>query len=259
MAAAPATDLTGKIALVTGGSRGVGRDIALRLAAAGADVAITYRTQAEFADEVVRRIRDGGRRAESLRAYLTGTDHIEELVDTFDGVLAGWEAGGFDVLVNNAGIGSHQPVGQITEEEVDRVYETNFKSVVFLTQALLPRLRDNGWILALGSGLGRFALPGFSVYGSLKAALEQYIRYLAKELGARGITANAISPGALDTDFNAAAFEHDPQMREIISSATALGRVGLAEDVGGVAAFLCSDAGGWVTGQRLEISGGMFL
>jgi len=257
--AQPTMSLDGKIALVTGGSRSVGKNIALRLAEQGADVVITYRSQAEAAAGVVEQIKGLGRCAAGLQVDLTGAGEIGTLVEAFHGTLADWGADGFDAIVNNAGVSSHQPFGQITEAEFDRVLDINYKSVVFLTQALLPKLRDNGTILVLGSGLGRFALPGFSVYGSLKAGIEHFMRYLAKELGGRGITANAISPGALDTDFNAAAFEHNAQMRGFISSVTALGRVGLAEDVGGVAAFLCSDAGRWITGERIEISGGMFL
>lgn len=253
------TQLHHRSALVTGGSRGIGRDIALRLAEAGADVILTYRSQAEAAAEVVAEIHAMDRRAHAVQADLTGTGAIASLVDSVDSVLSDWGAEKLDILINNAGVASHQTVGSITEEELDRVFATNFKSVVFLTQSLLPKLADGGRIVGIGSGLGRFTFSGYAVYGSLKAGLEQYMRYLAAELGPRGITANAVSPGAIETDFNAAAREQNPALRDFISGVTALGRMGRAEDIGGVVTMLCSDAGRWITGQRLEVSGGMFL
>jgi NAD(P)-dependent dehydrogenase (short-subunit alcohol dehydrogenase family) len=255
----PVTHLHTKTALVTGGSRSLGRDIALRLAQAGADVIVTYRNEREGAERVVAEIRRLDRRAAAVQVDLTGTRQIESLIVKVDEILADWGTDGLDIIINNAGVSSHQPVGSITEAEFDRVVDINFKSIVFLTQALLPRLNDEGRIVAIGSGLSRFSLAGMGVYGSLKGAVERFMAYLATELGPRGITANAISPGALDTDFNAAALEHNPQMRGFISSVTALGRMGVAEDVGGVVAMLCSPAARWITGQRIEVSGGMYL
>jgi NAD(P)-dependent dehydrogenase (short-subunit alcohol dehydrogenase family) len=255
----PDTSLAGKIALVTGGSRGIGRNVALRLAEQGADVVVTYRKEEAAARQVVEGIEAHGRRGAALQADLTGTGQVAALADAFRAVLRDWGADGFDVLINNAGVSSHGSVAEVTEEEMDRVYEINFKSGFFVIQALLGDLHDGGRIISTGSGLGRFAIPGLGVYGAFKAALTHLMRYLAKELGPRGITANAVAPGALDTDFNAAAYEHNPQMKDYIASVTALGRVGLAEDVGGVVAFLCSDAARWITGQRIEVSGGMFL
>lgn len=253
------TTLNGKVALVTGGSRSLGRDIALRLAQSGADVAITYKQEKRGADATVRDIESLGRRSAAIQADLTGTAAIPGLVQAFEGVLADWRTDGFDVLINNAGIASHGVIGSITEEQVDDVYNINYKSVLFLTQALLPKLRDNGRVISIGSGLGRFTVPGAGVYGSFKAALEHLMRYFARELGPRGITANTVSPGALDTDFNRERFEKNPEMVKFISSQTALGRVGHADDVGGVVAFVCSDDAHWITGQRIEVSGGMFL
>ncbi len=255
--AAPA--LHHKAALVTGGSRGVGRNVALALAAAGADVLVTYRTRKDDAEEVVAEIQRMDRRAAAIAADLGGTADIAGLVEAVDATLTDWGTAHLHALVNNAGVGSHQPFGAITEEDFDRVVDTNLKSVVFLTQALLPKLADGGRIVAIGSGLSRFSLPGFAIYGSLKGALERLMAYLARELGPRGITANAISPGALDTEFNAAALEHNPGMRDFIASVTAQGRMGVADDVGAVVAMLCSPAAQWVTGQRIEVSGGMFL
>ncbi|PRQ03037.1 3-oxoacyl-[acyl-carrier-protein] reductase FabG [Enhygromyxa salina] len=256
---APSTNLRHKTALVTGGSRGIGRDIALRLAEAGADVILTYRDRSDAAAEVVEQLRGSDRRAEAVAVDLTGTSQIASLVERVTSVLASWKVNALDILVNNAGVSSHQAFASITEAEFDRVIDINFKSVVFLTQALVPQLADGGRIIAIGSGLSRFSMPGRSLYGSLKAAVERYMAYLATELGPRGITANAISPGALDTDFNAAALKDNPQMRGYLESVTALGRLGVAEDVGGVVAMLCSPAARWITGQRIEVSGGMFL
>ncbi len=253
------TDLRGKTAVVTGGSRSLGREIALRLADGGADVIVTYRSRADAAAEVVEQIRALDRRAAAVQVDLTGTAGIAGLVERIAAILGEWGADGLDILINNAGVLSHQAVGAIEEQDFDRLVDTNYKSVVFLTQALLPRINDRGRIVAIGSGLSRFSMPGMALYGSLKAAVERFMTYLALELGPRGITANAISPGALDTDFNASALQHNPQMRGSISAATAMGRMGIPEDVGGVVAMLCSPAAGWVTGQRLEVSGGMFL
>ncbi|MEO1065648.1 MAG: SDR family oxidoreductase, partial [Actinomycetota bacterium] len=182
--------------------------------------------------EVVEEIRKLDRRAAAIAVDLTGTGQLSTLTDGVTETLENWGAEGLDIVINNAGVSSHQPFGSITEEEFDRVVDINYKSVVFLTQALLPQLRDNGRIVVIGSGLSRFSLAGMGIYGSLKAAVERFMAYLATELGPRGITANAVSPGALDTDFNAAALEHNPQMRGFISSVTALGRMGLAQDVG---------------------------
>ncbi len=251
--------LLGKIALVTGGSRGVGRDIALRLAEAGADVILTYRAQAEAAQAVAHEIRRGERRAEILPVDLDGIGEVDAFAATVGGVLEAWGADGLDMLVNNAGVGAYETLGSITEEGFDRIVNTNYKSVVFLTQALLPRMNDGGRIIGIGSGLSRFSMAGYAVYGSMKAALERFMAYLALELGPRGITANAISPGALATDFNAAALEQNPGLRDFIGSVTALGRMGEANDIGAAVAMLCSPAGAWITGQRIEVSGGMFL
>jgi NAD(P)-dependent dehydrogenase (short-subunit alcohol dehydrogenase family) len=251
--------LNGKIALVTGGGRSLGRDISLRLAEAGADVVVTYRSDRASADATVAELRGMGRRAAAVQVDLDGTDAIGGFVAAFAAQLEGWGADGFDILVNNAGISSHGALGQVDEASFDQVYRTNFKSVFFLTQALAPRIRDGGRVFTVGSGLTRFTMEAYTVYAALKAAVEHLVRSWAKTLGPRGITVNAVSPGALDTDFNRQAFDAAPQIRDVIAGNTALGRVGLAEDVGGVVAFLCSDDARWITGQRLEVSGGMFL
>ncbi|MGV3641594.1 MAG: SDR family NAD(P)-dependent oxidoreductase, partial [Adhaeribacter sp.] len=162
-------------------------------------------------------------------------------------------------LVNNAGVGATIPFAQGTEEDFDRLLNIHFKGVYFLTQKLLPLLQDGGRILNVSSGTTRFCVPGYSLYASMKGAIETFTRYLAKELGGRGITANVIAPGAIETDFNNAAIRNNPQVKGFLASQTALGRVGEAEDIGGVVAFLCSDDARWINGQRIEASGGMFL
>jgi NAD(P)-dependent dehydrogenase (short-subunit alcohol dehydrogenase family) len=254
------SDLIGKIALVTGGSRSLGKSIALKLADRGADVVITYRTKENDANEVVRAIEAKGRRAAALQVDLDGTADLPRFLERLKDELN--ERTGrseLDILVNNAGITRAGVIGQVSEADYDAIMNTNLKSVFFLTQALLPSLRDGGRIILIGSGLSRFSLPPYIVYAASKAALATFAQYMAKTLGPRGITANVVAPGALDTDFNRAAFEANPGVVEAIASNTAGGRVGLPQDVDGVVAFLASDEAGWITGQRIEVSGGMFL
>ncbi|MEM8654038.1 MAG: SDR family oxidoreductase [Pseudomonadota bacterium] len=253
-------DLTGKTALVTGGSRSLGRATALRLAREGADVILTYRSKAAEAEAVVREIEALGRKAVALQVDLEGTvgipDFLERLAQAGQAEL-GHDR--IDILVNNAGIERGGVFGSVSEEDWDAMMDTNLKSAFFLTQALLEKINDGGRILFLGTGLTRFALPPYVAYAASKAALSGVALYLAKTLGPRGITVNVVAPGALDTDFNKANFEAHPEVVDVIASNTAQGRVGQADDVEGVIAFLASPAAQWVTGQRLEASGGMFL
>ncbi|MCB9743669.1 MAG: SDR family oxidoreductase [Alphaproteobacteria bacterium] len=250
--------LTDRVALVTGGSRGLGRHIALCLAAAGADVLLTFNRQGAEAAEVVAEIEALGRRARAVQADFSAPGAVGALVEAVEGALADWGAG-LDILIHNAGVDSHVPLQAVTEEALERQWAVNYKAPFLLTQALLPRMRDGGRVLAIGSGTTRFTLPTLVGYAPIKAAVEVFMRHVAKIAGARGITANAVSPGALETDFTAPTFAAMPQMRGVIAQNTALGRVGEVEDVGGVVVFLCSEAGRWVTGQRIEVSGGMFL
>lgn len=251
--------LSGKTALVTGGSRSLGKAIALRLADMGASVVITYRTQAEQAAETVAAIHAKGQRATALQVDLTTTEELDALIARFRGILKEWSVAGFDILINNAGITSHTAFSEMTEEDVDRLYGVNFKSVFFLTQRLLDDLNDGGTIINIGSGTTRFVVPHLAAYAALKGAVEVFTRYLARALGPRQITVNVVSPGALDTDFNADIFASNPGITDYLASVTALGRVGLASDVDGVVGFLCTEEARWITGQRLEVSGGMFL
>ena len=253
-------DLSGKTALITGGSRSVGRATALRLAREGADIILTYRSKAAEAAAVVAEIEAMGRKAAALPVDLEGTagipDFVDRLAETGRDVL-GHDR--IDILVNNAGIERGSVFGAVSEQDWDAIMDTNLKSAFFLTQALLGRINDGGRILFLGTGLTRFALPPYVAYAASKAALTAVALYLAKTLGPRGITVNVVAPGALDTDFNRANFDAHPEIVNMIAANTAQGRVGHADDIDGVIAFLASPASQWITGQRVEASGGMFL
>ena len=249
-----------KIALVTGGSRGLGKNSALRLAGYGADVILTYHSRQEEADSVVSEIESKGRRAVSLQLDIAEINSFDEFMGRVSDVLKSrWGRDKFDFLINNAGIGAHATIEQTSEEIFDSLFNVHFKGVYFLTQKAIPLLNDNGRVVNISSGLARFTLPGYSAYASMKGAIETFTRYIAKELGVRGITANLVAPGAIETDFTKPAFDANPQVKEMIASQTALGRVGVPDDIGGIVAFLCSEDARWVNGQRLEASGGIFL
>jgi len=248
-----------KIALVTGGSRGLGRNIALQLARKGHDVVLTFRQRKEEGEAVVAEIVALGRKAVALPLDVGDIRQFDGFHTALQQALAAnWQRQDFDFLINNAGIDRSAPFAQTTEEAFDELLNVHFKGVFFLTQKLLPLLADGGRIVNLSTGLARFVIPGYAADASMKGALEVFTRYLAKELGARGIAANVVAPGAIETDFTRAALEH-PGMKDFIASQTALGRVGVPDDIGGVVAFLCSEEGRWVNAQRLEASGGMFL
>lgn len=249
-----------KIALVTGGSRGLGKDMALQLAKKGSDVIITYNNNKEMADAVVAEITATGQKAAALQLDMGNTAQLNAFVDAFKGTLsADFGTDKFDFLINNAGMGATIPFMQATEEQFDDFVNVHFKGVYFLTQKLLPVINDGGRIINLSSGTTRFANPGYSIYASMKGAIEVFTRYLAKEVGPRGITANVLAPGPIETDFNNATIRNNPQLKGMLSNNTALGRVGVATDIGGIVASLCSDDMGWVTGQRIEASGGINL
>jgi NAD(P)-dependent dehydrogenase (short-subunit alcohol dehydrogenase family) len=252
--------MSNKIALVTGGSRGLGKDMALNLAKNGLDVVVTYVQNREQAEETVRQITALGRRSVALQLDAGKVGSFAAFATQLQGTLKKtWDTDKFDFLINNAGIPGRALIHETDETLFDSLVNVHFKGVYFLTQALLPLLRDKGGIVNVSTGLTRFAIPGFSAYAAMKGAVETYTNYLAKELGPRGIRANLVAPGAIATDFNKDALEAHPEMRGFIASQTALGRMGEAEDIGGVVAFLCTDAARWVNAQRLEASGGMFL
>lgn len=251
---------TNKIALITGGSRGLGKNAALKIAAKGIDVIITYRAKKEEAEEVVNQIQAAGQTAAALQLdtskVATFAEFKEQLTKTLKDT---WGRDSFDFLVNNAGIDAASPFAQTTEEDFDNLFNVHFKGVYFLTQTLLNNIADGGRIINLSTGLTRFATPGYAAYASMKGAIEVFTKYLAKELGSRGIAANLVAPGIVETDFTKRAFASHPDMRERISSITSLGRPGVPDDIGGVIAFLCTEDARWINAQRIEASGGMFL
>lgn len=249
-----------KIALVTGGSRGLGRNMALSLAKKGIDVMITYNSNKQEADKVVAEIQSHG---QSGKAFQLNTGDVKSF-DGFFGQLSSYlktatGSTNFDFLVNNAGTALYAAFTETTEEQFDTAMNIHYKGVFFLTQKALPFINNAGRIINISSGLARFSFPGSSAYGSMKGAIEVLTRYLAKELGARGITANVVAPGAIETDFGGGHVRDNKEVNQQIATVTALGRVGLPEDIGGVVAFLCTDDARWINGQRIEVSGGMNL
>jgi NAD(P)-dependent dehydrogenase (short-subunit alcohol dehydrogenase family) len=249
-----------KIALVTGGSRGLGKDMALRLAEKGIDVVLTYHSKAQDAQSVVTQIEQGGQKAATLPLNTGDIKSFDSFVNQLKDTLHHqFNTDHIDFLINNAGIAGYTPISEVTEEQFDELLNVHYKGVYFLTQKMLPILNDGGGIVNVSSGLTRVSVPGSSAYASMKGAIEVFTRYLAKELGARGIRANTIAPGAVLTDFGGGHLKNSEQLRQMVSSVTALGRPGEPEDIGGVVAFLCTEEARWVNGQRIEISGGMAL
>lgn len=249
-----------KIAIVTGGSRGLGKSMCLHIADKGHDVLLTYRSNKGEADAVVSEIRNKGRKAAALQLDAGDSASFGSFAESVKTVLSDvWGRGSFDFLVNNAGIGISAPITETTEEQFGTLYNIHLKGVFFLTQKLLPLMADGGSIVNVSTGLARFSLPGYAAYASMKGAIEVLTRYMSKELGPRGIRANVIAPGAIETDFDGGAVRDNEQINEFIASQTALGRVGLPDDIGSAVAALLSDDTRWISGQRVEVSGGMFL
>ena len=252
--------MNNKIALVTGGSRGLGKNMALRLADKNIDVILTYHTNETEAAAVVKEIEGKGQHAAALQLNVGD-------VQTFDGFFKQvsqilkekWGREKFDFLINNAGTALYAPFAETTEEQFDTALNIHYKGVFFLTQKSLPLLNDGGRIINISSGLARFSFPGSSAYGSMKGAVETLTRYLAKELGVRGIAVNTVAPGAIETDFGGGHVRDDKETNNQIASLTALGRVGLPDDIGGIVAFLCTEDARWINGQRIEAAGGIFL
>lgn len=248
-----------KIALVTGSSRGLGRNIALQLARSGADVVVTYRERRDEAAAAVAEIRALARKAVALSLDVGDTASFPDFVRRLEAALREtWQRSKFDFLVNNAGLSKRGSIAEFTEADFDALMNVHFKGVVFLTQRLLPLLEDGGRIVNTSSGLARFTHPGTGIYAAMKGAIEVFTRHLAREIGGRGIRVNVIAPGVIETDFTRDVLAN-PGVRQNLSATIALGRVGRPDDIGGVVDFLCSDAAGWITGQRLEASGGQSL
>jgi NAD(P)-dependent dehydrogenase (short-subunit alcohol dehydrogenase family) len=252
--------MTTKIALVTGGSRGLGKDMAMALADKGIDVIVTYREQRQEAEETVSLVQQKGRKAAALFYDAEKVESIDTFAKSVTDVLKkNWNVDRLDFLINNAGVGATLPIPQVTENDFDRLLNIHYKSVYFLTQKLINSMNDGGAIVNISTGTTRFCVPGYSVYSSMKGALEIFTKYVAKEFGARSIRANIVAPGPVETDFNNAAIRSNPQMKAFLSSLSPLNRVGYADDIGSVVAFLCTDDAKWINGQRLEVSGGINL
>lgn len=251
--------MSSKIALVTGGSRGLGKNMAFSLAGQGSDVVLTYNSREEEAATVIKEIESKGRLAAALQLNIGETKSLDDFIGRVSRVLKEkWGRDTFDFLINNAGVGGNASIAETSEETFDLLCNIHFKGVFFLTQKLLPLVADGGRVINVSSGLARFTFPGRAAYASMKGAVETFTRYLAKEVGARGITANVVAPGLIQTDFTREAFQN-AQAIELIKSQTALGRTGVPEDIGGIVAFLCTEEARWITAQRIEASGGMFL
>lgn len=252
--------MNSKIALVTGGSRGLGKNMALRLAEKGNDVILTYNSNEKEALEVVEEIENAGQKAAAFQLNVGETKTFDEFFTQISQVLQEkWQRDKFDFLINNAGTALYAAFTETTEEQFDETLNVHYKGVFFLTQKALPLINDGGRIINISSGLARFSFPGSSAYGSMKGAIEVLTRYLARELGSRGIAANVVAPGAIETDFGGGRVRDNKEINEQISGLTALGRVGLPDDIGGIVAFLCSEDARWINGQRIEAAGGIFL
>ncbi|AGU48225.1 putative oxidoreductase, SDR family [Variovorax paradoxus B4] len=249
-----------RIALITGGSRGLGRSAALALAVDGVDVILTYVSNDASAQAVVAEIEAKGRRAVALRLDVGDSKTFAAFADSVKAALAAtWQRERFDFLVNNAGVGLHANFEDTTEAQFDMLYNVHFKGTYFLTQKLLPLINDGGRIVNVSSGLTRFSMAGASAYAAMKGGVETLTRYLAKELGARGIAANTIAPGAIETDFSGGMVRDNPQVNAMVASFTALGRAGRPDDIGGAIAGLLGEGNRWVNAQRIEVSGGMLV
>lgn len=249
-----------KIALVTGGSRGLGRDMALQLANKGFDVVITYHSKKKEATDVQNEIKALGRKSFALQLDVALSNTFDTFVNNLKSALKSeFQSEKIDALVNNAGVGAYANFTDTTPEQFDSMVSIHVKAPYFLTQKLLPVLNDGSSIVNISSGLARFSFPGYSAYGTMKGAVETLTKYLAKELGDRKIRVNVVAPGAIETDFGGGVVRDNKDLNNLITSLTALGRVGLPDDIGSVVAFLCSDDAKWVNAQRLEVAGGIYV
>jgi NAD(P)-dependent dehydrogenase (short-subunit alcohol dehydrogenase family) len=249
-----------RIALITGASRGLGRSAALHLADAGVDVVLTYLGNESAAQQVVAAVREKGRRAAALRLDMGDSASFPAFASKLRAILQqDFGRGSVNYLVNNAGTGEYASFAETTEAQLDAMYQIHLKGTFLLTQALLPVIADGGRILNTSSGLTRFTLPGYAAYAAMKGGVEVLTRFMAKELGGRGIAVNTIAPGAIETDFGGGAVRDNADLNAMIAQQTALGRVGLPDDIGAAVASLLSDSNGWLNAQRVEVSGGIAI
>lgn len=252
--------MSNKIAIVTGGSRGLGKNTALHLAGKGIDVILTYHSKQAEAEAVVTEIESKGQKAVALALDIGNSQSFNGFVQQVATTLKQtWNQTQFQYLVNNAGIGINASFAETSEQQFDQLVNIHLKGPFFLTQKLLPLLADNGRIVNVSTGLTRFALPGYAAYATMKGGIETLTKYMAKELGVRGIAVNVVAPGAIETDFGGGAVRDNAQINQFVASQTALGRVGVPDDIGGVIAALLSEDNRWVNAQRIEASGGMFI
>ena len=250
--------LQNKIAVVTGGSRGLGKDMVLSLAKNGLDIVFTYNSQKESADAVIEQIEALGQKGIALQLDVSDLSTFDVFTKRLTTeLLSHFNTDRFDFLINNAGIGIGSSFAETTEEDFDLLVNIHFKGVFFLTQKALGLINDGGRIINLSTGLTRFTAPGYAAYGSVKGAINTLTQYMAKELGSRGITVNAVAPGPTATDFGGGHMKDDEKVHAMFAGNTALGRMGRPDDIGGIVALLCSDGAGWVTAQRIEASGGI--
>jgi NAD(P)-dependent dehydrogenase (short-subunit alcohol dehydrogenase family) len=248
------------IAIITGGSRGLGKSMALHLAERGVDSILTYRSGSDEAKAVVSEVESKGRKAVALRLDVADSSSIGAFVEALKVELArGWQRQSFDFLINNAGVGVHASLAETTEAQFDELVKVHLKAPFLLTQKLLPVIADGGRILNVSSGLSRFTFPGYGAYAAMKGGVEVLTRYWAKELGARKISVNTLAPGAIETDFGGGAVRDNGELNKLVASGIALGRVGLPDDIGGAVAMLLSPQSAWINGQRIEVSGGQML
>ncbi|MDR7091262.1 SDR family NAD(P)-dependent oxidoreductase [Cellvibrio fibrivorans] len=249
-----------KIALVTGGSRGLGKNTVLALAKQGVDVIFTYNSRQAEAEAVVAEVQALGVQAAALQLDVGNSKNFAAFADQLGALLSSkWQRDSFDFLINNAGIGIHASFAETTEEQFDLLVNIHLKGTFFLTQKLLPLIKDGGRIVNMSTGLARFSFPGYAAYAAMKGGIEVLSRYMAKELGARGIAVNVVAPGAIETDFGGGVVRDNDQLNQMIAAQTALGRVGVADDIGPMIASLVSENNRWINAQRIEVSGGMML
>ena len=255
-----ATDQVRKVALVTGGNRGLGKDIAISLSRTGIDIVLTYNTNKQEGENVAEEIRSLGHKALAVQFDVSQTRFFDAFLNHLRPILRNsFDTEKIDFLINNAGFGKTIPIEKLTENDFDAFLNVHFKGVVFLTQKVLSMMNDGGSVVFITAAGDRYNVHGYAVYSSCKGAIEVFSRYVAKEYGPRGIRANTVAPGGIVTDFNEAAIRSNPKAQEFIKAQTAMGRLGAPHDIGGVVAFLCSEDSKWLTGQRLEVTGGFNL